>query len=205
MFNEKIPPFGGWDGKGCTTVLTGPVSTICECYHFGTYAVLAEMIEPPGYPEEWGWLEIVANVGYGVSIFSLLLFTLGIVFKRTLLRDMFYILRLSFAGSYLVGLISMWIADLTTETILEDRHNNIAISALQQYWYQAAALCLLSDSAAMFRAVTGGVIGGKTKAYLPIAFGLPMINLGNLNLLIVMRFILCQENITQMISHTNRI
>ena len=179
MFNEKIPPFGGWDGTGCTTVLTGPVSTICECFKFGTYAVLAEMIEPPGYPEEWEWLEIVANVGYGLSILSLLLFTLGIIFKRTLLTDMFYILRLSFAVSYLVGLTSMWVADLTTETILEDRHNNIAISALQQYWYQAAALCLLCDSAAMFRAVTGGVIGGKTKAYLPIAFGLPMINLGN--------------------------
>ena len=120
MFNENIPPFGGWDGTGCTTVLTGPVSTICECFKFGTYAVLAEMIEPPGYPEEWEWLEIVANVGYGLSILSLLLFTLGIVFKRTLLTDMFYILRLSFAVSYLVGLTSMWVADLTTETILED-------------------------------------------------------------------------------------
>ena len=154
MFNEKIPPFGGWDGKGCTTVLTGPVSTICECYHFGTYAVLAEMIEPPGYPEEWSWLEIVANVGYGVSIFSLLLFILGIVFKRTLLRDMFYILRLSFAGSYLVGLISMWVADLTTETILEDRHNNIAISALQSIKLESG----LSVSEIVLSTMTGSGI-----------------------------------------------
>ena len=198
MFNEKIPPFGGWDGKGCTTVLTGPISTICECYHFGTYAVLAEMIEPPGYPDEWDWLEIVANVGYGVSIFSLVLFTMGIIFKRSLLTDMFYILRLSFAGSYLVGLISMWVADLTMETILLDRHNNIAIAALQQYWYQVAALCLLSDSTAMFRAVTGGVIGGKTSAYLPISFGLPLINLGKTGYFYLKRSTFCYFNINML-------
>ena len=178
MYNENIPPYGGWDGKGCTTVLTGPISTICECYNFGTYAVLAEMIEPPAYPDEWDWLALVANIGYGLSVLSLILFTLGIIFKRVLLSDMFYILRLNFAISFLIGMVSMWIADLTMEGLLLDRHNNIAISALQQYWFQAAALCLLSDSTAMFRAVTGGVIGGKTKAYLPIAYGLPLLNLG---------------------------
>ena len=180
MYNDKIPPFGAWDSNGCTTVLTGPVSTICECFIFGTYAVLAEMIEPPGYPDEWDWLEIVANIGYGISIFSLLLFTIGIFIRKVLLTDMFYILRLNFAICYLIGLVSMWVADLTVDSILTNRHNNIAISALQQYWYQAAALCLLSDSTAMFRAVTGGVIGGKTKAYLPIAYGLPLLNLGKL-------------------------
>ena len=78
MYNENIPPYGGWDGKGCTTVLTGPISTICECYNFGTYAVLAEMIEPPAYPDEWDWLALVANIGYGLSVLSLILFTLGI-------------------------------------------------------------------------------------------------------------------------------
>ena len=136
------------------------------------------MIEAPGYPDEWDWLSLAANIGYGVSIFSLLIFTLGIIFKNTLLKDMFYILRLHFAGSYLIGLVSMWLADLTMDSILSDRHNNIAISALQQYWFQVAALCLLSDSIAMFRAVTGGVIGGKTKSYIPIAYGLPLLNLG---------------------------
>ena len=139
------------------------------------------MIEPPGYPEEWDWLEIVANIGYGISVFSLLIFTIGILVRKVLLSDMFYVLRLNFGICYLMGLCSMWVADLTVDTvILTDRHNNIAISALQQYWYQAAALCLFCDSTAMFRAVTGGVIGGKTKAYLPIAYGLPLLNLGKI-------------------------
>ena len=156
------------------------MSTICECYVFGTYAVLAEMTEPASYPDEWGWLEIVANIGNGISIFSLVIFIFGILIRKALLSDMFYILRLNFAICYLIGLIAMWIADLTNDTLLTDRHNNIAISALQQYWYQAAAVCLFCDSTAMFRAVTGGVIGGKTKAYLPLAYGLPLLNLGGL-------------------------
>ena len=181
VYNEKIPPFGAWDGTGCTTLLTGPVSTICECFKFGSYGVLAEMIEAPKYPQEWHWLSLVANIGYGVSIFSLLLFTLGIMFKNVLMADMFYTLRLHFSGSYLIGLASMWVADLTLETLLLDRHNNIILSALQQYWYQVATLCLMCDAIAMFRAVTGGVIGGKTLSYLPFAYGIPLLNIGTYN------------------------
>ena len=77
---------------------------------------------------------------------------------------------------------SMWLADWcqwnSDMQLMNDRHANIAISAMQQYWYQAAALCLMCDSTAMFRAVTGGIIGGKTKAYLPFAYGVPLLNLG---------------------------
>jgi len=44
--------------------------------------------------------------------------------------------------------------------------------------FLASGLFLLCESMATFRAVTSGIIGGKTWAYLPIAYGCPFIDLG---------------------------
>ena len=37
---------------------------------------------------------------------------------------------------------------------------------------------MLSESFATFRAITAGIIGGKTAGYLPCAYGLPFIDVG---------------------------
>ena len=60
----------------------------------------------------------------------------------------------------------------------EDRHSNIAMSMLIHYWSMGVASFLFFESWAMFRAVTVGIIGGKTWAYIPLGYGLPLINLG---------------------------
>ena len=63
-------------------------------------------------------------------------------------------------------------------SIRDDRHSNIAISVLQQYWFQTASYFIFSESFAPFRAITGGIIGGKTYAYIPISYGMPLIDTG---------------------------
>ena len=60
----------------------------------------------------------------------------------------------------------------------EDRHSNIAMSMLVHYWSMGVASFLFFESWAMFRAVTVGIIGGKTWAYIPLGYGLPFLNLG---------------------------
>jgi hypothetical protein len=63
---------GGWDTDGCTTVLTEQDQTNCECSRFGSYTVVAEMIETPWVKEEAGWLKVIKYTGFFFSIPSLL-------------------------------------------------------------------------------------------------------------------------------------
>ena len=174
-FNYEIRPHGAWDSDGCMTLLTDPVSTVCECGQFGSYAVIAELAEAPAYPEQWEWLDIVCNVGYGLSLFSLVLFVVGILLRSEIRSDMFFILRCHFAIYLMVAIGAMVSADLMD---LNDRHLNMIISGIKYFSFQTAAGTLLCDSYAMFRAVTVGVIGGKTWAYLPLAFGQPFLSFG---------------------------
>ena len=60
----------------------------------------------------------------------------------------------------------MFVAE--SDTIRKNRHDNITISVFQQYWFLASCLSLLSESFATFRAITGGIIGGKTLGYIPM-------------------------------------
>ena len=70
----------------------------------------------------------------------------------------------------------MFVAE--NESIRKARHDNITISVFQQYWFLASSLSLLGESFATFRAITGGIIGGKTWGYLPMIYGLPMVDIG---------------------------
>ena len=54
------------------------LQTVCECHKFGTFAVIAEMVEDPYVPPEQQWLTIVKYCGLVVSLACLLFFT-GII------------------------------------------------------------------------------------------------------------------------------
>ena len=72
--------------------------------------------------------------------------------------------------------LTMFLTEI--DGMCEDRHSNIAMSMLVQYWSLGVASFLFLESWAMFRAVTVGIIGGKTWAYIPLGYGLPFLNLG---------------------------
>jgi hypothetical protein len=46
------------------------------------------------------------------------------------------------------------------------------------FFFQTASYFLFSESFATFRAITGGIIGGKTLAYIPLSYGIPLIDTG---------------------------
>jgi len=175
VYNEGIGRFGAWDADKCSTVLTDQHSTVCECYTTGTFALLAEMVEPPQYGPEYDWLWVVKYIGYVLSIILLVVFII-VIFINPLLWEMFHLLRCNTAFCFMVALICMFVAE--SEDIRKNRHDNITISVFQQFWFLASCLSLLSESFATFRAITGGIIGGKTLGYIPMIYGLPLVDIG---------------------------
>ncbi len=138
-------------------------------------ALIAEIVEAPAYGPEYDWLWIVKYVGYGISLLVLLVFV-AVIFVNPFLWEMFHILRGNSGFCIFISTICIFVAE--SDTIREDRHANIAMSVLQQYWYLAASFSLLAESFATFRAITGGIIGGKTLGYVPLIYGGPMIDIG---------------------------
>ncbi len=89
---------------------------------------------------------------------------------------MFHLLRLNTASAVLISAVLQWVSE--SQGIRDDRNMNELFSMLKQYWFLATAHFLFSESAATFRAVTAGIIGGKTWSYLSLAYGIPFVNLG---------------------------
>ena len=88
----------------------------------------------------------------------------------------FHLMRLHAAVCLFWLVLTMFLTEI--DGMCEDRHSNIAMSMLVQYWSLGVASFLFLESWAMFRAVTVGIIGGKTWAYIPLGYGLPFLNLG---------------------------
>ncbi len=92
---------------------------------------------------------------------------------------MFHTLRLNIACNYLLGSIFMMVSfDEDNCMGVESRHLNIALSTLQQFFFGALGCFVFSETLATFRAITSGVIGGKTTGYVTISYGLPLFNIG---------------------------
>ena len=58
IWNEAVGLKGGWDAAGCTTIISDQTGTTCECKHFGTIAIVAELVEEPTRPPEFLWMKV---------------------------------------------------------------------------------------------------------------------------------------------------
>jgi hypothetical protein len=92
---------------------------------------------------------------------------------------MFHLLSTNISINYGLGALVQLIAQDETFCLgVESRHTNIALSALQQYFFGAMGCFIFSMSLAAFKAITYGVIGGKTWAYCMLSYGFPIVNVG---------------------------
>jgi hypothetical protein len=89
---------------------------------------------------------------------------------------MFHLLRLNSGICYFVGLICLAISQ--DHENCEDRHRNIWLSAFQQFFFSATAAFICSESIATFKAITSGIVGGKTWSYVFLSYGVPFFNVG---------------------------
>lgn len=172
-WNPSLSDFGAWDAKGCRILETKEDYTKCACDHLGTFAIMAEKIDPIEVPEEATWLSITKYVGYGVSMLFLMLYILVIAFSGDL-KEQFHLMGLNLAVAVLLGSVFMIISDFTHD----DRHTCTAIGSLIHFFYLAAGAWMALLGHASFKAITSGIIGGRLKAYCFIAWGLALISLG---------------------------
>ena len=175
MWNPDLGLHGAWDAESCTTVMSEQDSTTCECSQFGTYALAAEKIEQPEGKEDYTWLMVVRYIGFSVSLICLTVFILIIACNKHL-WEMFHLIRLNTGICYFLALFFHFLSEL--EVIREDRHNNAAFSSLILFFYLCGSYFQLMEAFAEFRAITGGIIGGKTACYIPLGWGPGFIGLG---------------------------
>lgn len=174
-FNPNFGPYGGWDASGCTTIITEQTSTTCECSTFGTFAVVAEIVQDPFVPEEDVWVKVIKYCGFFFSLICLVPMMVVIALSPVL-HDMFHWLRFHSALNFFISLIVILITQ--SESICEERTTNILFSGLQQYFFLTTTMFLGLESFATLRATTKGIIGGYISAYVSFSYGLPFINMG---------------------------
>ena len=56
----------------CKTIVTEQDSTMCECFEFGTFSLLAEMTDKPFMKESKPWLEVMRMIGNVTSVLATL-------------------------------------------------------------------------------------------------------------------------------------
>ena len=175
MWNPNIGLYGAWDTVDIETVAIDENSASCVTDKLGTYAIVAELVELPFEHEEPEWLFMTRIIGYCLSVVLLIIFVI-IVFMSAYLWEQFHILRMNLALSLIIGNIAVLLGELVM--IQDDRHACTIIGCLISYFYTASAFLLACEGHACFKAITSGIIDGKSLAYLPIAWGVPMIALG---------------------------
>lgn len=175
IWNSGIGMFGAWDTADIETVEIDEHGATCVTDKLGTYAIIAEKIELPYEYDEEGWLYVIKLVGYIASIVVLVIFVI-IVFLSAYLWEQFHILRMNFAMSLIIGNIAMLLGEF--HFVQDNRHLCTIVGCLISYFYTAASFLLSCESHACFKAITGGIIDGRSTVYLPLGWGIPMIALG---------------------------
>jgi len=176
IWNSNIGMFGAWDTEDIETLQIDEQGATCVTNKLGTYAIIAEKIEMPYEYDEDGWLYVTKLLGYIVSTIVLIAFVV-IIFLSAYLWEQFHILRMNLAISLIIGNIAMLLGEF--HFIQDDRHFCTVVGCLINYFYTASAFLLACESHACFKAITGGIIDGLSRAYLPIGWGMPMIALGH--------------------------
>ena len=92
IWNKEIGLYGAWDTKGIRTEMVDETGATCVTNKLGTYAIIAEKIEPPFDYEEENWLFFTKMAGYIVSIALLLAFVV-IIQLSAYLWEQFHIIR----------------------------------------------------------------------------------------------------------------
>ena len=82
VWDPSIGVKGAWDAQHCTTVMIGQDSTTCDCYTFGTFTLIAELVSKPKAEPDATWLMVWKYIGYVLSLILLPIFFGGIFLRK---------------------------------------------------------------------------------------------------------------------------
>ncbi len=154
--------------------------TICECSEFGAIAVVREMSEPFEVFDKCDLEAIVKYVGLGLTFILLILFVVLVISKKSI-NDMFHSVRIHVCLTWMCAMVCHILSDL--ESIRKGEHSNLYISLLMIYFYTSWTTWVACEAHAIFKALTGGIISGRAKVYLPFGYGTPFSIIGVLFIL----------------------
>jgi hypothetical protein len=141
----------------------------------GAIAVLIEMSEKFEVNDKCNIEELIKYVGMALSAILLVAFSIITVTNKHV-WDMFHSIRMHVCITWLAGLGLHICTDLNS--IRDDGHMNLYIGLAMIYFYTSAVTWVVCEAHANFKALTGGIISGRGKVYMPFGYGTPVAPLG---------------------------
>ena len=179
-WNENFGSNGAWDTTGCKLINTDEEKTECQCSTLGAMAVISEQYEKIEIDDDCEAMIIIKYVGICFSMVFLIFFITVVVVTKSV-GDMFHLVRMHVAVSWICAMVLHIATDL--DQVRDDPTSNLAVGFLMMYFYTSCTMWTVCEAHATFKAFTGGIISGRTKIYFPFGYGTPLIPLGILFLL----------------------
>ena len=89
------------------------------------------------------------------------------------LWEMFHILGMNIGLAIIGGQLALILADV--DFVRTDVHICAGVGCSANFFYIGCSALIFSEAHAIFKAITEGVIGGRTKTYLCLGWGLPFL------------------------------
>lgn len=174
-WNDQFGMSGAWDPNGCNLIETDAFTTSCECENFGASTVLLEQAQIIQHEDDCELETLIKYIGIAVSTILLLIFVLGTACGRGV-WDMFHSMGIHTSFTWIAAIGLHVVSDL--ESVRDGRNSNLFVGLAMKYFYSASATWTMLEAHANFKAITAGIISGRTKIYHPFAYGTPLIPLG---------------------------
>lgn len=138
-------------------------------------AVIIEMSEKFEVNDVCDVNYIIKYVGIGLTTILLFTFCFLVSFKKHI-HDMFHSVRVHVCITWCLGLFLNIATDI--HTVREDPHINLIIGIIMIYFYTSSMTWVCCEAHAIFKALTAGIISGRSKIYKPFGYGTPFLIIG---------------------------
>ena len=138
-------------------------------------AVIKEMSEPIEVHDKCEFLNYIKYAGIGLTAILMLVFCLMVI-TRKYIDDMFHSLRMHVCFTWTLALAAHIITDF--HMVREKEHLNLIVGLIMAYLYTSSATWIACEAHAVFKALTSGIISGRSKIYIPFGYGTPLAIIG---------------------------
>jgi len=138
-------------------------------------AVIKEMSEPIEVHDKCEFFNYIKYAGIGLTAVLMLVFCL-LVITRKYIDDMFHSLRMHVCFTWTLALAAHAVTDF--HMVREKEHLNLIVGLIMAYLYTSSATWITCEAHAVFKALTSGIISGRSKIYLPFGYGTPLTIVG---------------------------
>ncbi|PAA69042.1 hypothetical protein BOX15_Mlig003708g1 [Macrostomum lignano] len=167
------PTENKWSTEGCYKDSEDEDSVNCRCDHMTSFAILMQPVPQAEDNIHARILSILTYILIILSLICLLIFIIVIACSKRL-RGERYIIHLNLAGALFVAQLAF----LFTQIARDNADFCKAIAIIMHLFFVATFAMLFIESLWVFYAVTKGIIRGRLKWWLPVAWLIPVVIVG---------------------------